>query len=106
MEKAGPKEVIDVDAAAENTMVMFSALEELRKDTKKGWEKLAVPLEQVIQANNASTDSMRKRDIQLATREDIMDGRVFVTRVKVDSLHVKVTLVILDTLSQVLASIL
>ena len=31
----GPK-VIDVDATAENAMVVFSAIEELRKDTKEG----------------------------------------------------------------------
>ena len=29
--------MIDVDAAAENTMVVFSAIEELRKDTEEGW---------------------------------------------------------------------
>ena len=46
--------VIDVDAAVENTMVMFSAIEELRKDTEEGWKKLAEPLEQVITANNAT----------------------------------------------------
>ena len=45
MEKAAPREVIDVDAAAENTMVVFSAIEELRKDTEAGWNKLAVPLD-------------------------------------------------------------
>ena len=48
LEKAAPREVIDVDAAAENTMVVFSAIEELRKDTEEGWKKLAVPLDQVI----------------------------------------------------------
>ena len=42
LEKAGPREVIDVDAVAENTMVVFSALKELRKDTEDGWKKLAV----------------------------------------------------------------
>ena len=45
LERAAPREVIDVDAAAENTMVMFSAIEELRKDTEDGWKKLAVPLD-------------------------------------------------------------
>ena len=45
--------MIDVDAAAENTMVVFSAIKELRKDTEEGWKKLAVPLDQVIEANNA-----------------------------------------------------
>ena len=36
LERAGPHEVIDVDAAVENTMVVFSAIEELRKDTEDG----------------------------------------------------------------------
>ena len=36
LEKAAPREVIDVNAAAENTMVVFSAIEELRKDTEEG----------------------------------------------------------------------
>ena len=46
--------MIDVDAAAENAMVIFSAIEELRKDTEEGWKKLAVLLDQVIEANNVS----------------------------------------------------
>ena len=90
LERAAPREVIDVDAAAENTMVVFSAIEELRKDTEEGWKKLAVPLDQVIEANNASTAGMRKRDVQLARREDIMDGRVCANRVKIDELNAKV----------------
>ena len=56
-------------------MVVFSAIEELRKDTEEGWKKLAVPLDQVIEANNASNVGLKKRDVQLAHREDIMDGR-------------------------------
>ena len=76
LEKAAPCEVIDIDAAAENTMVVFLAIEELRKDTEDGWKKLAVPLDQVIEANNASNIGLKKRDVQLACREDIMDGRV------------------------------
>ena len=92
MERAGPQEVIDVDAAAENTMVVFSAIEELRKDTEAGWSKLAVPLDRVIEANNASTAGIKKRDVQLARREDIMDGRVCANRVKIDELSAKVTL--------------
>ena len=90
LEKAAPREVIDVDAAAENTMVVFSAIEELRKDTKEGWKKLAVPLEQVIEANNASNIGLKKRDVQLACQEDIMDGRVCANRVKIDELSAKV----------------
>ena len=92
------KEVINVDAAVENTMVMFSAIEELRKDTEEGWKKLATPLEQVIEANNASNIGLKKRDVQLARREDIMDGRVSANRVKVDKLWLQVTLAILDAL--------
>ena len=37
-------------------------------------------------------------DVQLARREDIMDGRVCANRVKIDELSAKVTLVILDAL--------
>ena len=81
-------------------MVPFSAIEELRKDTKEGWKKLAVPLDQVIEANNASSLRLKKQDVQLAHREDIMDGRVLANRVKVDELRVQVTLVILDALAK------
>ena len=99
LEKA-PKaqEVIDVDASAKNTMVMFSAIEELRKDTEAGWKKLADPLEQVIETNNTSNVGLKKRDVQLARQEDIMDGRVSTNRVKVDELRMQVTFVILDAL--------
>ena len=90
------KEVIDVDTAVENTMVVFSAIEELWKDTEDGWKKLAVPLDQVIEANNASNISLKKRDVQLARQEDIMDGWVSANRVKIDELRAKVTLAILD----------
>ena len=71
-------------------MVVFSAIEELRKDTEAGWNKLAVPLDRVIEANNASTAGIKKRDVQLARREDIMDGRVSANRVKIDELTAKV----------------
>ena len=90
LEKAAPREVIDVDAAAENAMVVFSAIEELRKETEDGWKKLAVPLDQVIEANNASNVGLKKRDVQLACWEDIMDGRVCANRVKIDELSAKV----------------
>ena len=90
MERAAPREVIDVDAAAENTMVVFSAIEELRKDTEDGMKKLAVPLEQVIGANNLTTKGLKKRDVQLSRQEDIMDGRVCANRVKIDELSAKV----------------
>ena len=96
LEKAVPREVIDVDAAAENTMVVFETIESLRKDTEDGWKKLAVPLERVIESNNLTTIGLRKRDVQLSRREDIMDGRVCANRVKIDDLSAKVTLAILD----------
>ena len=95
LEKAKGPEVIDVDAAAENTMVIFSAIEELRKDTEDGWKKLVGPLDQVIEANNAPNVGLKKRDVQLACQEDIMDGRVCANRVKIDKLNAKVVLVIL-----------
>ena len=98
LEKVKGLEVIDVDAVAENAMVVFSAIEELRKDTEEGWKKLAVPLDQVIKANNASNIGLKKGDVQLARREDIMDGRVCANRVKINELNAKVTLGILDTL--------
>ena len=98
LEKAKGPEVINVDAAVENAMVVFLAIEELRKDTEDGWKKLAVPLDQVIEANNASNVGLKKRDMQLARREDIMDGWVCANWVKIDELSAKVTLVILDAL--------
>ena len=96
LEKAKGPEVIDVDAATENAMVVFSAIEELQKDTEEGWKKLAVPLDQVIEANNASNVGLKKRDMQLARREDIMDGWVCANRVKINELRAKVMLGILD----------
>ena len=98
LEKAVPREVIDVDAAAENAMVVFSAIKELRKDTEEGWKKLAVPLDQVIEANNASNVGLKKRDVQLVRWEDIMDGWVCANQVKIDELNAKVTLGILGAL--------
>ena len=98
LEKAKGPEVIDVDAAMENTMVVFSAIKELRKDTEEGWKKLVVPLDQVIEVNNASNVGLKKRDVQLAHREDIMDGQVCANRVKIDKLSAKVTLGILGAL--------
>ena len=93
----GP-EVIDVNTATENTMVVFFAIKELRKDTEVGWSKLAVPLEQVIEANNTTNIGLKKRDVQLSRHKDIMDGRVCVNQVKLDELNAKVVLVILDAL--------
>ena len=90
LEKGKGVEVIDIDATVENTMVVFLAIKELRKDTEEGWKKLAVPLDQVIEANNASNVGLKKRDVQLVRWEDIMDGRVCTNRVKIDELHAKV----------------
>ena len=98
LEKVKGPEVINIDAVEENTMVVFSAIEELRKDTEEGWKKLAVPLDQVIEANNTSNVGLKKRDVQLARQEDIMDGQVCANRVKIDELCAKVTLGILDAL--------
>ena len=98
LEKAKGPEVIDVDAAVENIMVVFSAIKELRKDTKEGWKKLTVSLDQVIEANNTSNVGLKKRDMQLARWEDIMDGWVCANRVKIDELCAKVTLGVLDAL--------
>ena len=99
LEKA-PKtqEVIDVDASVKNTMVVFKAIESLRKDTEEGWHKLAVPLDWVIEANHAPNVGLKKRDMQLARQEDIMDRRVCANRVKIDELSAKVTFGILDAL--------
>ena len=82
LEKA-PKaqEVINMDASVGNTMVVFLAIEGLRKETEDGWKKLARFLEQVIEANNASNVGLRKRDRDLARQEDIMDRRVSANRV-------------------------
>ena len=46
--------------------------------------------DQVIEANNASNVGLKKRDVQLACQEDIMDGRVCANRVKIDELSAKV----------------
>ena len=44
----------------------------------------------MIEANNTSNVGLKKRDVQLARREDIMDGRVCANRVKIDELNAKV----------------
>ena len=98
MEKAGPKEVIDVDAASENAVHIYSAIEELRRETEDGWKKLAVPLEQVIEAHNATNIQLKKRDGDLTKREDIMDGRVANNRAKISAMQTKVTFAIFGPL--------
>ena len=66
--------MIDVDAASENAVHIYLAIEELRWETEDSWKKLAVPLDQVIKANNASNHHLKQRDVNLFAREDIMDG--------------------------------
>ena len=96
LEKAPSKEVIEVDAASENAVHIYSAIEELRRETEDSWKKLAVPLEQVIEANNASNIHLKKRDVDLTKREDIMDGRAANNCVKIGAMQAKMTLGIFD----------
>ena len=84
--------MIDVDAASENAMHIYSAIEELRRETEDRWKKLAMPLEQVIDANNASNRHLKWRDIDISVQEDIMDGRVARNQVRVNELQTKVRL--------------
>ena len=90
------KEVIDVDAASENAICIYLAIEELHRETKDSWKKLALPLDQVIKAKNTSNRHLKQRDIDLAAREDIMDGWVARNQVRVTELQAKVMLVVLD----------
>ena len=101
MEKASPaKEVINVDAVSENMVMMFLAIEELHKETKMAWGKLAIPLEQVITTNNATTTDLKRWDVMISCHEDGMDGRVCANRVEIKDLQAKVMLAILDTLAK------
>ena len=79
-----------MDTVSEDTVHIYSAIEELCQETEDGWKKLAVPLDQVIEANNTSNHHLKQRDIDLTTREDIMDGRVARNRVQVNELQTKV----------------
>ena len=90
MEKLPSQEVIDVDAASENAVHIYSVIKELRREIKDGWKKLAVPLDQVIKANNASNRHLKQHDVDLSVREDIMDGRVACNRVQINELQTKV----------------
>ena len=65
-----------MDTVSENAVHIYSAIEELCWETEDGWKKLAVPLDQVIEANNTSNHHLKQRDVDLTAREDIMDGRV------------------------------
>ena len=92
LEKSLAKEVIDVNAASGNVVHIYLAIEELRWETEDGWKKLAVPLDRVIETNNASNQHLKQRDVNLTVREDIMDGRVAHNQVWVNELQVKVRL--------------
>ena len=65
-----------MDAVSENAVAIYSAIEELRRETEDSWKKFAVPLDQVIEANNTSNRHLKQRDVDLTAREDVMDGRV------------------------------
>ena len=82
--------MINVDAVSENAVHIYLAIEELCQETKDGWKKLAVPLDQVVEANNASNRHLKQCDVNLSAREDIMDGRVARNRVRVNELQMKV----------------
>ena len=79
MEKAVPKEVIDIDALSEQAMQMYLALEGLRQETKDAWQKLAKLLAEVIEVNNKL--GIRIKKAVMSQREEIMDGRVAANRV-------------------------
>ena len=95
LEKAPVKEVINVDAVSENAVHIYLAIEELHQEAEDGWKKLAIPLDQVIEANNTSNRHLKQRDVNLTTREDIMDGRVARNQVHVNKLQTKVMLAVL-----------
>ena len=71
-------------------LLTYLAIKELRQETKGGWKKLAMPLDQVIKANNASNHHLKQCDINLSAREDIMDGWVAHNQVQVQELQTKV----------------
>ena len=71
-------------------MAIYSTIEELCRETEDGWKQLAVPLDQVIEANNTSNKHLKLRDVNLTKREDIMDGRVSSNRVHISELQTKV----------------
>ena len=98
LEKGKGPEIIDVDTASENAVVMYSAIEQLRGETEEGWLKLAKPLKEVIEANNALAAHLKKTVAGFSEREDIIDGRISRVRVNVDQLQAKVALGILDCL--------
>ena len=98
--KCGP-EVIDVDVQFNNFAQVYQTIKDLRKETEEGWTRLANPLEQVIQAHNATEKGLHERDCQLTQCEDVIDGRVTANCVKTQELNTKV-LVFCTRIGQVL----
>ena len=60
--------------------------------------KLAEPLKEVIEANNASAAHLKKTVAGFSKWEDIIDGRVSQVRMNVDKLQAKVMLGVLNCL--------
>jgi hypothetical protein len=89
LEKASPI-VIDVDAAETNAVAVYSKIEELHGECEVAWAKVARPLEQLIHKNNLTVKGLKERDVQLAKREDVMDGHVCANCVKIGELQAKV----------------
>ena len=85
MEKKSCPDVIDVDAQFDSLAHIYQAMEELHKETKMAWGKLAIPLEQVITTNNATTTDLKRWDMMISCREDGMDGRVCANWAKTDT---------------------
>ncbi|HEX3640563.1 MAG TPA: hypothetical protein VHV10_04680 [Ktedonobacteraceae bacterium] len=85
--------MINVNTASENAVMIYSTIKSLQKDTEEAWGKLVVPLEQVISANNLTTKGLKERDVMLTHWEDVMDGQVSSSRVKIDKLQAKVGVV-------------
>ena len=82
-----------MDAAEANMVSVYSKIEELRAKCEVAWQKVSRPLEQLIRENNLTVLGLKERDVQLARREDIMDGRVCANRVKIGELQAKVGVV-------------
>ena len=83
-------EVINMDAVSENTVTIYSTIKELCRETKDSWKKPAMPLDQVIEANNTLNRHLKLRDVDLTKREDIMGGWVSNNKVRISKLQMKV----------------
>ena len=82
--------MLEREHARVRLLLTYSAIKELHRETEGSWKKLAVPLDQVIKANNASNRHLKQCDIDLSVREDIMDGWVARNQVRVQELQTKV----------------